>query len=43
VEREERIAAGRTLLARTSWDSTAARMADLLDQVLPRSAPLVGD
>jgi UDP-galactopyranose mutase len=33
-ERARRVAAGRAVLARTSWDSTVSRMADLIDEAL---------
>jgi UDP-galactopyranose mutase len=39
TERKERLAAGHALLARTSWDGTAARMAAILDEAILRRTP----
>jgi UDP-galactopyranose mutase len=38
-EREARLRAGREVLARTSWDETAKRMEQLIDQALAPAAP----
>ena len=41
--RQERLAAGRAILARTSWDATADRMSALLDLALAPPVRLVAD